>query len=82
MLRHANLFSKIRLPPGAALAYHRHDGETEYCVFMSETGVVADDVRERMSAPGDVTVTGSCCPHSLANESGEDLLLYAMIIVD
>jgi mannose-6-phosphate isomerase-like protein (cupin superfamily) len=82
LLRHAKLFSEIRLPPGASIGYHRHDGETEYYVFLSGTGVVNDNGDERVVSPGDVTITGSGCSHSLANKGSEDLVLYALIIYD
>ncbi|MDR2795260.1 MAG: cupin domain-containing protein [Spirochaetaceae bacterium] len=81
-LGRAKLFSEIRLPPGAAIGYHRHDGETEYYVFVSGTGVVNDNGDECTVVPGDVTVTGSGCSHSLANNGNEDLVLHALIIFD
>ena len=76
------LFSEIRLEPGASIGRHRHDGETEYYVFLSGTGVVDDNGNECKVSPGDVTVTGSGGFHSLVNNGGEDLVLYALIIYD
>jgi mannose-6-phosphate isomerase-like protein (cupin superfamily) len=49
---------------------------------VSGTGLVNDNGNEITAAPGDVTVTGSDCSHSLANNGGEDLVLYAIIIYD
>jgi mannose-6-phosphate isomerase-like protein (cupin superfamily) len=81
-LRRVKLFSEVRLAPGASIGYHRHDGETEYYVFVSGTGLVNDDGNEFKASPGDVTVTGSGCSHGLKNNGGEDLVLYALIIYD
>ena len=81
-LGRVKLFSEVRLAPGASIGYHRHDWETEYYVFVSGTGVVNDNGNDFTVTPGDVTVTGSGCSHSLANNGGEDLVLYALIIYD
>jgi mannose-6-phosphate isomerase-like protein (cupin superfamily) len=76
------LFSEARLPPGASIGYHRHDGETEYYVFVSGAGVLNDNGKDCPVAAGDVTVTGDGCSHSLSNTGESDLVLYAMIVRD
>jgi mannose-6-phosphate isomerase-like protein (cupin superfamily) len=80
--RHIKLFSEVRLPPGASIGYHKHEGETEYYVFVSGTGVLNDNGINCPVMPGDVTITGSGCSHSLSNNGGEDLVLYALIVLD
>jgi mannose-6-phosphate isomerase-like protein (cupin superfamily) len=80
--RHIKLFSEVRLPPGASIGYHKHEGETEYYVFMSGTGVVNDNGNTCTVRPGDVTITGSGESHSLGNNGSEDLVLYALIVLD
>ncbi|MDR3356270.1 MAG: cupin domain-containing protein [Spirochaetaceae bacterium] len=74
------LFSELRLPPGASIGWHRHDGEAEYYVFIEGTGIVNDDGKDCAVGPGDVTVTGSGCSHSLRNDGSIDLVLYALIV--
>jgi mannose-6-phosphate isomerase-like protein (cupin superfamily) len=76
------LFSEVCLPPGASIGYHRHEGETEYYVFVSGTGIVNDNGRDCPVAAGDVTVTGDGCSHSLRNNGECDLVLYAVIVRD
>jgi mannose-6-phosphate isomerase-like protein (cupin superfamily) len=76
------LFSEVCLPAGASIGYHRHDGETEYYIFVSGTGVVNDNGTDYPVKAGDVTVTGDGCSHSLSNTGSDDLVLYAMIVRD
>jgi mannose-6-phosphate isomerase-like protein (cupin superfamily) len=76
------LFSEVSLPPGASIGYHRHDGETEYYVFVSGTGTLNDNGTDCQVAAGDVTVTGDGCSHNLTNTGECDLVLYALIVRD
>jgi mannose-6-phosphate isomerase-like protein (cupin superfamily) len=80
--RHIKLFSEVRLEPGASIGCHRHEGESEYYVFVSGTGILNDDGAEYPVSPGDVSVTSGGASHSLTNTGGEDLVFYALIVVD
>jgi mannose-6-phosphate isomerase-like protein (cupin superfamily) len=82
MPRHTKIFSEIRLPPGASIGYHKHEGETEYYLFLSGTGIINDNGTEYTVMPGDATATGNGNSHSLTNTGKEDLLLHAIIILD
>ena len=68
-----------RLTPGSYIGLHTHETDSEMIYILSGTGkVLCDGVYEPLSA-------GSChyCPkghaHSLINDSGEDLVILAMI---
>jgi mannose-6-phosphate isomerase-like protein (cupin superfamily) len=80
--QHIKMFSEIRIPPGASIGYHKHEGETEYYVFLSGTGLVNDNGTEYTVVPGDVTITAGGSSHSLSNTGNEELVLYALIVFD
>ncbi|MDR2098013.1 MAG: cupin domain-containing protein, partial [Spirochaetaceae bacterium] len=50
--RHIKMFSEIRLPPGSSIGCHKHEGETEYYVFLSGTGLINENGVEYAVAPG------------------------------
>ncbi|MDR0628440.1 MAG: cupin domain-containing protein [Treponema sp.] len=79
---HTRLLAELRLPPGASIGLHRHDGETEYFCILAGTGVVNDDGQETVVKPGDVVITGNGASHSIRNAGTEPLVFQGIIITD
>jgi mannose-6-phosphate isomerase-like protein (cupin superfamily) len=78
-MQNARMLAELTLPPGASIGYHRHDGETEYFIFLSGSGVVNDNGTEAPVQGGDVMVTGNGA-HSVANTGQVPLVFHAVII--
>lgn len=70
---------KGRLEPGASIGMHTHEGNFEIIYILEGSGKVIYD--GRAEALGE----GSChyCPaghaHSLINDSGDDLIFFAVV---
>ena len=74
------LYARLVLAPGAALAYHRHDGEMESFYVLKGTCRVEDNGALGYLTEGDVMITpaGEC--HSVRNESDSTVELLALIV--
>lgn len=83
---HANMYAspamkimKGKLPPGASIGLHPHKGSSEIVYILSGTG------KALCQGETESLVPGSChyCPqgqtHSLINDSGEDLVFFAVV---
>lgn len=79
-LQHARLMAELTLPPGASIGYHQHEGETEYFIFLSGSGLANDNGVEVPVKSGDVMVTGNGASHSIANTGQVPLVFHAIII--
>ena len=68
-----------KLPPEASIGYHKHEGSCEMIFILKGEGKVRyDDV--------EIPLKEGCChycpeghSHSLINNSGNDLLFYAVV---
>lgn len=79
---HVDALGKImhgRLEPGASIGMHAHETNSEIIYILNGKGrVLYDDTEEKLEA-------GDChyCPkghsHSLINDSGNDLIFFAVI---
>ena len=74
-----NKMMKGKLPAGASIGYHKHEGSCEIIFILEGEGTVLyDDEKLSMNA-------GCChpCPeghsHSLINSGSEDLVFYAVV---
>jgi mannose-6-phosphate isomerase-like protein (cupin superfamily) len=78
--KNVRLAAEITLPPGASIGYHRHEGETEYFVFLEGTGTANDNGSEVPVKKGDVMITGNGAYHGISNSGTSPLVLNAFII--
>lgn len=74
------LFGTIRLAPGCGIGYHVHEKDSELFYILKGTAVYTDGDEEKTVAAGDVTITPAGTGHAIRNESGEDVLLVALIV--
>lgn len=63
-----------RLPPGASIGLHRHDGEEDFYICISGVGIVNDNGVERPFHPGVFQITRSGETQALRNIGTEDLV--------
>ena len=82
MAKHSRLFSLFTLKTGCSIGEHEHINETEYYYILSGKGMVKEKDGVKEVTPGDVVITGNGESHSIANESPEDLVFVAVIILD
>ena len=74
------LFARLRLPKGASIGYHEHDGEEEVFYILSGSGVVNDNGVATPVGPGDAVLTGGGAGHAIENRGDEPLELMAVIL--
>ena len=82
MAKHSRLFSLFTLKKGCSIGEHEHNNETEYYYIISGKGTVKEKDGIKEVLPGDVVITGDGASHSIMNESDEDLVFVAVIILD
>ena len=80
MYKKGRLFSRIILKPGCSIGYHVHENEMEAYAVVSGSGAYNDNGADMTITAGDVTYTSAGQGHSIANTSGEDLVLLALIL--
>ena len=77
----SRFFAKMVLEPGSGIGFHQHNGENEIFYIISGHGIYDDDGKAVEVEAGDVTVTTSGQGHAIHNDSDEDLVLIALIIL-
>jgi mannose-6-phosphate isomerase-like protein (cupin superfamily) len=78
--KNIRLLAELTLPPGASIGSHRHEGETEYFLVLSGSGLVDDDGTERAVTAGDTIITGGGASHSVKNTGAGPLVMHAVIV--
>lgn len=74
-----NKIMKGRLIPGASIGMHKHESNSEIIYILEGCGKILYDDKE------EILQAGSChyCPkghsHSLINNSGKDLIFFAVV---
>lgn len=76
----ARLFARLRLPAGASIGFHRHEGEAEVFYILSGRGVVDDDGTKREVTAGDAVLTGGGAGHAIEALGDEPLEMVAVIL--
>jgi mannose-6-phosphate isomerase-like protein (cupin superfamily) len=79
-LPHVKMAAEIALPPGASIGVHKHEGETEYYIFLEGTGIADDNGTEVPIAKGSVMATGNGAFHAVKNTGSVPLVFTAIII--
>lgn len=77
----ARLFAKLTLKPGTSIGVHKHENEFEIFFVLSGEGIFYDNDQPVQIKAGDVCLTRSGETHSVENNSNEDLVLLAVIIL-
>jgi mannose-6-phosphate isomerase-like protein (cupin superfamily) len=77
----ARLFARLTLKPGTSIGPHRHENEFEIFFVLSGKGTFYDNDKPTEIEAGDVCLTMSGETHSVENNSNEDLVLLAVIIL-
>lgn len=77
---HGRVFSKLVIPPGSSIGYHSHEGEFEAYYVLSGEAVVNDNGEETTLHEGDMHMCVNGAGHGTRNESGQDLVLMALIM--
>jgi len=78
----SRLFAEIIVPSGSSMGYHEHMGETEFYYILEGEGILNDGTTCTPICAGDTVVTGNGGGHSVENESGKDLKMLAVIVLD
>jgi mannose-6-phosphate isomerase-like protein (cupin superfamily) len=78
--KNIRMLAELTLPPGASIGPHKHDGETEYYVILSGSGLVNDNGTDVPVKAGDAIITGNGAAHSIKNTGVEPLVFHAAIV--
>lgn len=68
-----------RLPSGASIGYHKHEGSCEMIFILEGEGTVLYDGEKNPIKAGCVHYCPEGHSHSLINSSSEDLVFYAVV---
>lgn len=75
-----NKVAMLRLPAGASIGLHRHEGTSEAIYIIEGSGeMLEDDGSIVPLKAGDVSYCPQNCQHSLRNNSDADLVVFAVI---
>jgi quercetin dioxygenase-like cupin family protein len=74
------LYAHITVAPGAALDYHRHEGEMESFYVVKGTCRVRDNEDTVVLREGDMLITPDGENHAVYNDGGEPVELIALIV--
>uniref|UniRef100_A0A832MPR5 Cupin domain-containing protein n=1 Tax=Pseudothermotoga hypogea TaxID=57487 RepID=A0A832MPR5_9THEM len=77
----ARLFAKLTLKPGTSIGPHTHENEFEIFFVLSGKGIFYDNGKPVEIEANDICLTMSGETHSVENNSNEDLVLLAVIIL-
>lgn len=74
------LCARLRLPPGASIGTHQHEGEDEVYIILSGEGLLDDGHTKTPVHTGDAVLTGNGESHAIANTGTTDLEMVAVIM--
>ena len=74
------LFAKITLHPGCSIGHHVHEKDSEIFYIIKGDASYSDNGETKIISAGDVTVCPAGTGHSIANHSGDDVELIAVIV--
>lgn len=74
-----NKMMQGKLPAGASIGYHKHEGNCEMIFIVEGEGKVLFDDKEYPVKPGEVLYCPEGHSHSLINNGTEDLVFYAVV---
>ena len=69
----------MKIPTGSTVGYHKHEGSCETMYFLEGTGEVMDGEELIPVHAGMMHYCAEGCAHQVINNSGKDLILFAVI---
>ncbi len=81
MYDHASSFCKATLYPGSSIGKHQHIGNEEIFYILSGTAEYIDDDETYQIGPGDVTICQDQHFHGMTNNSQENVVYIAEVII-
>ena len=76
------LCSEMLIRPGCSIGDHKHVAETEIYYCLAGKGQVFDNGKFVDITIGDTAITDGIKPHSIVNNSSEDLRILAIIVLN
>ena len=77
---HGTMYAMVRLKPGCSIGYHVHEKDSEIFYIIKGDASYSDNGETKIISAGDVTVCPAGTGHSIANHSGDDVELIAVIV--
>jgi len=74
------MFARVRIPAGASIGVHRHNGNTETYHILSGTAAYTDNNETYLVQTGDTTFCADGDSHGIENSGTDDLIFIALII--
>ena len=74
------MFASVRIPVGASLGVHQHNGNTETYHILQGTATYTDNGETYTVKAGDTTFCADGDTHGIENIGDEDLIFIALII--
>ncbi|WP_461206188.1 cupin domain-containing protein [Clostridium sp. DL1XJH146] len=76
------LFNTIILKSGVSVGKHEHQGDYEIFYILEGGGTFNDNGKEKKVHKGDVTITYSEETHALINDGIDDLIIFALVVIE
>ncbi|MCR5833390.1 MAG: cupin domain-containing protein [Selenomonadaceae bacterium] len=80
MIGKCGMFAKVRIPVGASLGVHKHEGTTETYYLLQGTALYTDNDKTYEVKAGTTTFCADGDIHGIENIGDEDLIFMALII--
>lgn len=77
---YARMIAKILLKPNCSIGYHQHCGEEEVITVLQGQATYVENGKTYILNEGDTCVLHNGESHGIANETNENLWLYAIIL--
>lgn len=74
------MFARVRIPVGASLGVHKHNGNNETYHILQGTATYTDNGTTYTVKAGDTTFCADGDTHGIENSGDEDLIFIALII--
>lgn len=74
------MFARVRIPVGASLGVHQHNGNTETYHILQGTATYTDNGETYTVKAGDTTFCADGDTHGIENIGDDDLIFIALII--
>lgn len=79
---HYRMFGEMVIKPGCSIGKHTHTGESEIYYILEGEGILDDNGTERVQRAGDFSVCYDGEFHAIANKTGQDLRVLAVIVTN
>lgn len=80
-LTNIKMFAKVTVHPHSSIGLHEHLDDSETYYILSGAGLYSDDQAQYRISSGDCLFCGSHHAHAIENDTDEELVFIALIVL-